>query len=71
MVIIMSNFGLIPASEKALQSKADCMFLIAITLLKQVLTLPEIKQGILFQELRLVIDEAYNLFCQNRNERFM
>ena len=57
--------GLIPAPVKALQSKAFSV-LIAITLLKQVLTLPEIKQGILFQGATVGIREAYNLFCQEQ-----
>ena len=41
--------GLIPAPVKKRYNQKHLAFLIAITLLKQVLTLPEIKQGILFQ----------------------
>ncbi len=59
--------GLIPAPvKKRYNQKAFSVFLIAITLLKQVLTLPEIKQGILFQGATVGIREAYNLFCQEQ-----
>ncbi|EGO2703597.1 DUF1836 domain-containing protein [Enterococcus faecalis] len=58
--------GLIPAPVKKRYNQKHLAFLIAITLLKQVLTLPEIKQGILFQGATVGIREAYNLFCQEQ-----
>lgn len=59
--------GLIPAPPvKKRYNQKHLAFLIAITLLKQVLTLPEIKQGILFQGATVGIREAYNLFCQEQ-----
>ena len=41
--------GMIPAPEKKRYNQKHLAFLIAITMLKQVLTIPEIKTGILFQ----------------------
>ena len=58
--------GLIPAPVKKRYNQKHLAFLIAITLLKQVLTLPEIKKGILFQGATVGIREAYNLFCQEQ-----
>ncbi|KAF1299604.1 fatty acid-binding protein DegV [Enterococcus sp. JM4C] len=60
------KLGLIPAPEKKRYSKRHVAFLVAITLLKQVLTIPEIKEGILFQGKAVGIREAYNLFCHEQ-----
>lgn len=54
---------LIPAPVKKKYSRVHLAFLIAITLLKQVLTIPEIKTGILYQGRVSGIREAYNIFC--------
>lgn len=43
------KLGLIPAPVKKRYNKEHVAFLLAITTLKQVLTIPEIKEGILFQ----------------------
>lgn len=58
--------GLIPAPVKKRYNQKHLAFLIAITLLKQVLSIPEIKQGILFQGAVVGIREAYNLFCEEQ-----
>lgn len=55
--------GLIPAPNKKRYNRKHLAFLIAITLLKQVLTIPEVKNGILFQGKVSGIREAYDLFC--------
>lgn len=62
------KLGLIPAPEKKRYSKQHVAFLVAITLLKQVLTIPEIKEGILFQGKAVGIREAYNLFCEEQEQ---
>lgn len=50
-------------SKTELLNRKHLAFLIAITLLKQVLTIPEVKNGILFQGKVSGIREAYDLFC--------
>lgn len=60
------KLGLIPAPNKKRYNKKHLAFLIAITLLKQVLTIAEIKQGILYQGSVNGIREAYNLFCDEQ-----
>ena len=57
---------LIPAPNKKRYTRKHVAFLIAITLLKQVLTIPEIKVGILFQGKVIGIRNAYNLFCEEQ-----
>lgn len=57
------KLGLIPAPKKKRYTKNHVAFLIAITTLKQVLTIPEIKEGILFQGRVEGISQAYDLFC--------
>ena len=59
---------LIPAPEKKRYNRQHVAFLIAITLLKQVLTIPEIKTGILFQGKVNGIRAAYNLFCEEQEK---
>ena len=60
------KLGMIPAPVKKKYSKQHVAFLIAITTLKQILTIPEIKEGILFQGKTIGIREAYNLFCDEQ-----
>lgn len=60
------KLGLVPAPIKKRYNKQHVAFLIAITTLKQVLTIPEIKEGILFQGKTVGIREAYNLFCDEQ-----
>ncbi|MBP2098994.1 DUF1836 domain-containing protein [Enterococcus rivorum] len=60
------KLGLIPAPKKKRYNQKHLAFLIAITLLKQVLTISEIKEGIIFQGAVVGIREAYNLFCEEQ-----
>lgn len=60
------KLGLIPAPQKKRYNRRHLAFLVAITLLKQVLTIPEIKEGIVFQGKAVGIREAYNLFCDEQ-----
>lgn len=62
------KLGLIPAPERKRYNQKHLAFLVAITLLKQVLTIPEIKQGILFQGAAVGIREAYNQFCSEQEK---
>ncbi|SFH67265.1 DUF1836 domain-containing protein [Pisciglobus halotolerans] len=54
---------MIPKPIKKRYTKKHLAYLIAITVLKQVLTIPEIKKGILLQANVNGMREAYNLFC--------
>lgn len=56
--------GMIPSPKKKRYTRKHVAFLIAITLLKQVLTIAEVKQGILFQGKMIGIRNAYNLYCE-------
>lgn len=60
------KLGLIPPPNKKRYDRQHLAFLVAITLLKQVLTIPEIKEGILFQGKINGTKEAYNLFCEEQ-----
>lgn len=60
--------GMIPAPKKKRYTRKHVAFLIAITLLKQVLTIFEVKQGILFQGKMIGIRQAYNLYCEIQEE---
>lgn len=60
--------GMIPAPKKKRYTKKHVAFLIAITLLKQVLTINEIKNGILFQGKVIGIRNAYNVYCDKQEE---
>ncbi|WP_368251006.1 DUF1836 domain-containing protein [Enterococcus sp. 2201sp1_2201st1_B8_2201SCRN_220225] len=58
------KLGMIPAPKKKRYDKTHVAFLLAITILKQVLTIPEIKEGILFQAQVAGIQRAYDFFCE-------
>lgn len=60
------KLGMIPAPEKKRYNRTHVAFLIAITMLKQILTIPEIKEAIIFQGKAIGIREAYNLFCEEQ-----
>ncbi|MGX7163248.1 DUF1836 domain-containing protein [Enterococcus massiliensis] len=62
------KLGLIPAPQKKRYTRKHVAFLIAITMLKQILTIPEIKDGIIFQGKTSGIQEAYNIFCQEQEQ---
>ena len=55
---------LIPKAEKKRYSRMHLAYLIAITVLKQVLTISEVKRGIEYQANLSGLKEAYNLFCE-------
>ena len=57
---------LIPKAEKKRYHKVHLAYLIAITLLKQVLTIIEVKEGIEYQSNISGLKEAYNLFCDEQ-----
>lgn len=54
---------LIPKPEKKRYGKVHLAYLIAITLLKQVLSISEVKEGIEYQAELSGLKEAFNLFC--------
>lgn len=60
--------GMIPPPEKKRYAQKHLAYLIAITLLKQVLTISEVKTGILFQGKAVGIRNAYNLFCEEQEK---
>lgn len=57
------KLGMLPKPNKKRYTKMHLVYLIAFTVLKQVLTIPEIKQGILYQASISGIEGAYDLFC--------
>ncbi|MGX8835062.1 DUF1836 domain-containing protein [Amedibacillus sp. YH-ame6] len=57
---------LIPKAEKKRYNKIHLAYLIAITLLKQVLTITEVKEGIEYQSNINGLKEAFNLFCEEQ-----
>lgn len=54
---------LIPKAEKKRYNRQHMAYLIAITILKQVLTITEVKEGIEYQANISGLKEAYNQFC--------
>lgn len=54
---------LIPKPEKKRYGKVHLAYLIAITLLKEVLSITEVKEGIEYQANLSGLKEAFNLFC--------
>lgn len=55
---------LIPKAEKKRYNRQHMAYLIAITILKQVLTITEVKEGIEYQANITGLKEAYNQFCE-------
>ena len=58
------KLGLMPKPEKKRYERTHLAYLTVITLLKQVLTITEIKEGILLQCRLCAMPTAYDLFCQ-------
>ena len=58
------KLGLMPKPEKKRYERTHLAYLIVITLLKQVLTITEVKDGILLQSRICGTQGAYDLFCQ-------
>lgn len=61
---------LIPKPVKRKYNKVHLAYLIAITILKHVFTIQEIRDGIVFQAELDGRKEAYNLFCQEQENAF-
>lgn len=57
---------LIPKPVKKRYTKKHLAYLIAISILKQVITIPEVRDGIVYQASISGIREAYNLFCSEQ-----
>lgn len=57
------KLGLIPPPVKKKYTKRHLAYLIAISILKQVMTISEVREGILHQAAISGIREAYDLFC--------
>lgn len=57
---------LIPKAQKKRYNRVHMAYLIAITILKQVLTISEIKEGIEYQANINGLKEAFNLFCDEQ-----
>lgn len=63
MINNYAKLKLIPKAEKKRYSRMHLAYLIAITILKQVLTITEVKEGIEYQSQISGLKQAYNLFC--------
>lgn len=61
---------LIPKPEKKKYSKEHIAYLIAITLLKQILSISEVRDGINYQAQISGTHHAYNLFCEEQEKAF-
>ncbi len=57
---------LIPKPNKKKYNKEHIAYLIAITLLKQILTISEVRDGIAYQAKISGTHNAYNLYCEER-----
>lgn len=55
---------LVPKAEKKRYNRMHMAYLIAITVLKQVLTITKVKEGIEYQANISGLKEAYNMFCE-------
>lgn len=61
---------LIPKPVKKKYNKEHIAFLIAITLLKQILTISEVRDGIAYQARISGTHNAYNLYCEEQEQAF-
>lgn len=61
---------LIPKPIKKRYSKEHIAYLIAITLLKQILSIAEVRDGIAYQARLTGTHNAYNLFCDEQEKAF-
>lgn len=64
------KLNLIPRPIKKRYNKIHLAFLIVISILKQVITIQEIRDGVLFQEKINGEKHAYNLFCLEQEKAF-
>lgn len=61
---------LIPKPNKKKYNKEHIAFLIAITLLKQILTISEVRDGIAYQASISGTHHAYDLYCEEQEKAF-
>ncbi len=61
---------LIPKPNKKKYNKEHIAYLIAITLLKQILTISEVRDGIAYQAKISGTHNAYNLYCEEQEKAF-
>ncbi len=61
---------LIPKPIKKKYNKEHIAYLIAITLLKQILTISEVRDGIAYQASLSGTHNAYNLYCEEQEKAF-
>jgi len=61
---------LIPKPNKKKYNKEHIAYLIAITLLKQILTIGEVRDGIAYQAKISGTHHAYNLYCEEQEKAF-
>lgn len=61
---------LIPKPYKKKYNKEHIAFLIAITLLKQILTISEVRDGIAYQASISGTHNAYDLYCEEQEQAF-
>lgn len=61
---------LIPKPNKKKYNKEHIAYLIAITLLKQILTISEVRDGIAYQARISGTHNAYNLYCEEQEKAF-
>ncbi|WP_232696836.1 DUF1836 domain-containing protein [Brevibacillus daliensis] len=62
------KLGLIPPPIKKRYTRTHIAYLIAISILKQVLTIAEVRNGIIFQSKVNGTKEAFNLFCEEQEK---
>ena len=60
------KLNLIPAPHKKQYNRVHLAYLVAITILKQVVTIKEVRVGILYQAHLSGTRNAYNLFCSQQ-----
>ena len=61
---------MMPKPSKKKYQKIHLAYLIAITTLKQILTIPQINAGIIYQSEASGLKEAYNIFCEEMERSF-
>lgn len=61
---------LIPKPYKKKYNKEHIAYLVAITLLKQILTISEVRDGIAYQAKISGTHNAYNLYCEEQEKAF-
>ena len=57
---------MIPKPDKKKYGREHLAYLVAITILKQVLTIQEVRDGIVWQAEKMGAKQAYNLFCEEQ-----